>query len=170
MEFFRDGKEAASLLSRIALANACFTSEGFPSSLESEAGSAVKQVCEGKRSLTELAGVSLVDRLMARLTGRQKEILQRETPQRVDLAQRRNVRVHYEAGKTPWIESRLQDFFGMTSLPAICRGQVRLTAHLLAPNGRAVQITQDLAGFWERHYPSIRRELRRRYPRHAWPE
>jgi ATP-dependent helicase HrpB len=41
---------------------------------------------------------------------------------------------------------------------------------LLAPNQRAVQVTADLAGFWERHYPSIRRELQRRYPRHAWPE
>jgi ATP-dependent helicase HrpB len=47
---------------------------------------------------------------------------------------------------------------------------VPLTLHLLAPNQRAVQITSDLTGFWERHYPSLRRELGRRYPRHAWPE
>ncbi|MFN9893184.1 MAG: ATP-dependent helicase C-terminal domain-containing protein, partial [Acidobacteriota bacterium] len=40
----------------------------------------------------------------------------------------------------------------------------------LAPNQRPVQVTQDLAGFWERHYPALRRELGRRYPRHAWPE
>jgi ATP-dependent helicase HrpB len=42
--------------------------------------------------------------------------------------------------------------------------------HLLAPNQRPVQVTTDLAGFWTRHYPQIRRELSRRYPRHAWPE
>ncbi len=45
-----------------------------------------------------------------------------------------------------------------------------LTVHLLAPNGRAVQVTRDLAGFWTQHYPALRRELGRRYPRHAWPE
>ena len=45
-----------------------------------------------------------------------------------------------------------------------------LTLHLLAPNQRAVQVTTDLAGFWQRHYSSVRRELMRRYPRHAWPE
>jgi ATP-dependent helicase HrpB len=47
---------------------------------------------------------------------------------------------------------------------------VPLVIHLLAPNQRAVQVTQDLAGFWERHYPAIRRELARKYPKHAWPE
>jgi len=42
--------------------------------------------------------------------------------------------------------------------------------HLLAPNQRAVQVTTDLEGFWQRHYPSIRKELCRKYPRHPWPE
>jgi ATP-dependent helicase HrpB len=45
-----------------------------------------------------------------------------------------------------------------------------LTLHLLAPSGRAQQVTQDLSGFWERHYPAIRRELMRKYPKHARPE
>jgi ATP-dependent helicase HrpB len=54
--------------------------------------------------------------------------------------------------------------------PAICRGRRSLVLHLLAPNQRAVQVTTGLAGFWERHYPAIRKELMRKYPRHAWPE
>ena len=49
-------------------------------------------------------------------------------------------------------------------------GRVPVVLHLLAPNRRAVQVTTDLAGFWERHYPALRRELMRRYPRHDWPE
>jgi ATP-dependent helicase HrpB len=82
----------------------------------------------------------------------------------------RNAEIHYEAGKPPWLESRLQDFFGMKESPRVCRGKVALTLHLLAPNGRAQQVTSDLAGFWERHYPTVRRELMRKYPRHPWPE
>ena len=83
----------------------------------------------------------------------------------------RAVPVHYQSGdEPPWIESRLQDFFGMAAGPRLADGRVPLTLHLLAPNQRAVQVTSDLSGFWERHYPSIRRELQRRYPRHAWPE
>jgi ATP-dependent helicase HrpB len=58
----------------------------------------------------------------------------------------------------------------MAAGPTLARGRVALTLHLLAPNQRAVQVTSDLAGFWSRHYPALRRELGRRYPRHAWPE
>jgi ATP-dependent helicase HrpB len=82
----------------------------------------------------------------------------------------RQVRVHYEADQPPWIASRLQDFFGMRETPSVGRGKSPLVIRLLAPNQRPVQMTSDLAGFWERLYPQIRRELARRYPRHAWPE
>jgi ATP-dependent helicase HrpB len=64
----------------------------------------------------------------------------------------------------------LQDFFGMKDTPRLARGKVPLVVHLLAPNQRPVQTTTDLAGFWERLYPQVRRELSRRYPRHFWPE
>jgi ATP-dependent helicase HrpB len=53
---------------------------------------------------------------------------------------------------------------------ALAAVAVPLVVHLLAPNGRAQQITQDLAGFWQRHYPALRRELMRKYPHHPWPE
>ena len=107
---------------------------------------------------------------MNRLTDRQRALLGREAPERIKLKAGRMVKIHYEAGRPPWIESRLQDFFGMSATSLICAGQAPVTIHLLAPNGRAVQVTTDLAGFWQRHYPSIRRELQRRYPKHSWPE
>ena len=75
-----------------------------------------------------------------------------------------------DQGRPPWISSRLQDFFGMKETPRIGPDRTPLVIHLLAPNHRAVQTTTDLAGFWERLYPQVRRELIRRYPKHAWPE
>jgi ATP-dependent helicase HrpB len=78
--------------------------------------------------------------------------------------------VHYEPQSDPWIAAKLVDFFNLKEGPTIGEGRLPLTLHLLAPNQRPVQITQDLAGFWERHYPRIRKELCRRYPRHPWPE
>ena len=113
--------------------------------------------------------VSLVELILRRLTAGQRSLLEREAPERIALGARR-VKVNYEGGKPPWIAARLQDFFGMRAAPVICRGRVNLTIHLLAPNGRAVQVTQDLAGFWRNHYPAVRRELMRRYPKHRWPE
>ena len=91
-------------------------------------------------------------------------------PPSLRLPNGRQTRVHYEQGKPPWIASRLQDFFGMRDTPRIGREKTPVVVHLLAPNQRPVQTTTDLAGFWERLYPQVRRELMRRYPRHAWPE
>ena len=96
--------------------------------------------------------------------------LDRLAPESVALARGRRVKVNYETDQSPWIESRLQDFFGLAQGPTVLQGQVPLTLHLLAPNRRAVQVTSDLAGFWKRAYAEVRQQLSRRYPRHAWPE
>src|SRR5262249_50226235 len=93
---------------------------------------------------------------------------ERLAPDRLTLPGGRSVRVDYAAGQSPSLASRLQDFFGLAEGPRL--GGVPVTLHLLAPNQHAVQVTTDLAGFWQRHYPGIRRELMRRYPKHAWPE
>ncbi len=126
----------------------------------------LREVCTGLRSFAELKAASegLLDRMV------DSRILNDLAPSRLRLPSGRQTRIHYERGKAPWIASRLQDFFGMKETPRIGRGQTPLVAHLLAPNQRPVQTTSDLAGFWERLYPELRRALSRRYPKHAWPE
>jgi ATP-dependent helicase HrpB len=97
-------------------------------------------------------------------------LLARALPARVTLPGGRSLAVHYPVGAPPFVASRLQDFFGMREGPRVCEGRLPLVLHLLAPNQRPVQVTTDLLGFWTRHYPALRKELGRRYPRHAWPE
>ncbi|HZN92201.1 MAG TPA: ATP-dependent helicase HrpB [Myxococcales bacterium] len=160
----------AGWLRRLELVAGAFPSAGLPSFDEAAIRDGVAALCEGVTSLEELGRGSLAGVLQDRLPGEQQRLLAVKVPERVTLAGGRQVRVHYEAGKPPWIESRLQDFFGSAAGPAICDGRVPLVIHLLAPNQRAVQVTQDLSGFWDRHYPAIRRELMRKYPKHAWPE
>jgi ATP-dependent helicase HrpB len=130
----------------------------------------LRRACEAATSLEELRALDWQAFFLEQLTPEQQQKLEREAPEWVQLRAGRRVRVQYTSGQAPWIESRLQDFFGMQVGPSVCSGRVALTLHLLAPSQRAVQVTADLAGFWQRHYPSIRRELQRRYPRHAWPE
>jgi ATP-dependent helicase HrpB len=112
----------------------------------------------------------MLERLRRRLTTEQSRLVARAAPERVTLARGRQARVRYERGRAPYVASRMQDFFGMSDGPRVACGRVALVLQLLAPNSRPVQVTTDLAGFWSRHYPSVRRELGRRYPRHAWPE
>jgi len=126
----------------------------------------LRELCTGKKSFRELDDANLLEALRAKVGsyGRIDEL----APERVTLASSRSARIEYEEGKPPWVESYLQDFIGTKASPRA--GNVPIVLHLLAPNKRAVQVTTDLTGFWERHYPSIRKELMRKYPRHAWPE
>ena len=165
---FADGEKVPELKERILLASRYFPRMEFPILEDELLRQTVAQLCEGRRSFAELSRLSLPGAILNRLTVRQRELLSHEVPDRIRL-QARQVKVHYDPGRSPWIESRLQDFFGMDRCPAICSGKVPLTVHLLAPNGRPVQVTQDLAGFWQRDYPAVKRELKRRYPKHAWP-
>jgi ATP-dependent helicase HrpB len=126
--------------------------------------------CGQVTSLGELAALDLAELVSSSLPGSTLSALREHTPTRLRLPSGRELQVHYERAKSPWIASRLQDFFGLAETPSICRGRHPLQVQLLAPNQRAVQVTTDLAGFWERHYPGIRKELMRRYPRHPWPE
>src|SRR5206468_3367354 len=95
-----------------------------------------------------------------------RRLLDQIAPQSIRLPGGRQVRVHYEPQQPPWVASRLQDFFGMRETPRVARGSVALVVRLLAPNQRPVQMTSDLAGFWQRLYPQVRNELARRYPKH----
>jgi ATP-dependent helicase HrpB len=144
------------------LARAVFA--GYP---QPDVPQLLRDICLGLRSLAELTtAASGFVPTMERKLPRLEEL----APSRLRLPSGRQTQVHYETGKPPWIASRLQDFFGMRETPRIGREQTPVVVHLLAPNHRAVQTTTDLAGFWERLYPQVRRELMRRYPRHSWPE
>jgi ATP-dependent helicase HrpB len=128
------------------------------------------QLCEGRRSFAELRRADLLASLQAEPTPEELAALHRLAPEHVTLPGGRRLAVRYELDRAPWVESRLQDFFGAATGPTVAQGRVPLVLHLLAPNHRAVQVTTDLAGFWARHYPELRNALMRRYPRHAWPE
>ena len=134
---------------------------------------ALRSLAVGLKSFAELESVArgAVVRAMEReIPPAARRLLEEIAPERIKLPRGRSVLVHYQAGQAPWIASRLQDFFGMRATPKVARGAAPVVVHLLAPNQRPVQMTSDLAGFWQRLYPQVRKELSRRYPRHAWPE
>lgn len=130
----------------------------------------LRRACEGRRSFAELRKANLLGTALDTLAPEGRAALERLAPSHVTLGGGRRLRVHYELDRDPWVESRLQDFFGTAQGPTVAQGRAPLVLHLLAPNMRAVQVTTDLAGFWDRHYPEQRKALMRRYPKHDWPE
>ena len=174
---FADEEDVMRLLARVQFIAQHFPESEMPAFDESDVRAALAEACTDLRSFAELRQAAgkggLIHLLKSKLTGEQSRLLNQMAPEMVNIAGRRNVRINYEFGQAtqaPWIASRLQDFFGMTDSPKIAAGRVNLVLHLLAPNHRPVQVTKDLAGFWQRIYPQVRRELSRKYPRHQWPE
>lgn len=164
------GSSTERLRQRVGLLEARGIGAPWPNLDELTEGRLLSDACSGKTSFAELSLVNLEELALTRLSNEQQRLLAAEAPTHVTLPCGRRLEVHYEPGKPPWVASRLQDFFGMADGPRICRGRVALTLHLLAPNQRAVQVTSDLSGFWERHYAEVRKELRRRYAKHSFPE
>ncbi len=168
---FVEPGELESFLARVRFAAA---HSDVPALGEEDLRRAIEDQARGRRSFAELEqacrGGGFLRTLQQRLGREGLRNLEEVAPVRVRLPGGRQVKVHYEAAAPPWIESRLQDFFGLHETPRLARGQVPVVVRLLAPNHRPVQTTTDLAGFWQRLYPRLRRELMRRYPKHSWPE
>lgn len=130
---------------------------------------ALAEVCSVATTLAEVRDANVLQVVREKLRP-QLAKLDQLAPETTTLPGGRKVKIHYETGQPPWVESRLQDFFGQADGPRLLNGTVPVVLHLLAPNQRPVQLTSDLAGFWTRHYPGVKKELQRRYPRHAWPD
>ncbi len=166
---FVDPDELRSFLARLAFARTLAPT--LPALGEPEVREALAAICRGRRSFAEIRDAGgLLPALRARLSDQDRRALASLAPEAVALPSGRRAPVLYEPGRPPRVSSRLQDFFGLREGPRVGAGKVPLVLELLAPSRRPVQVTSDLAGFWERHYPAIRRELSRKYPRHKWPE
>jgi ATP-dependent helicase HrpB len=96
--------------------------------------------------------------------------LERDAPARFTAPSGRSFRLDYGEDGSVSAAVKLQELFGLAETPRLGRQRTPVTISLLAPNGRPVQVTQDLRSFWERTYSEVRKELRGRYPKHKWPE
>ncbi|MBW8771117.1 MAG: ATP-dependent helicase HrpB [Gemmatimonadetes bacterium] len=124
----------------------------------------------GLRRRDQVEALDLSALLLSRVSWQQRAELDRLAPVSVEVPSGSSIRVDYSDPLAPVLAVRLQELFGLTETPAIAGGEVRLTLHLLSPAHRPVQVTRDLAGFWQSSYFEVRRELRGRYPKHEWPD
>jgi ATP-dependent helicase HrpB len=131
---------------------------------------AVRALTEHATSFEELRRQSLSSAVLESLDPKALARLEHIAPLTVRLPGVANAAIAYESDRPPWIAARIQDFFGLSDGPKLANGKVPLVLHILAPNDRPIQVTSDLAGFWDRHYPTLKKELARRYPKHFFPE
>jgi ATP-dependent helicase HrpB len=96
--------------------------------------------------------------------------LAQDAPVSISVPSGSAIAVEYSGDEAPYLAVRIQEMFGQAETPTICGGRVVLRLHLLSPARRPVQVTDDLAGFWQRSYPEVKKELKGRYPKHFWPD
>ena len=128
------------------------------------------ELCHDSLGIDQVRGGPWTERAKAQLGYETLRRLERWAPPRIRVPSGNDVAIEYSLDNPPSMSVRLQELFGWTETPRIAAGRVPLLLRLLAPNYREVQVTADLASFWSTTYSEVRKELRRRYPKHHWPE
>ena len=123
------------------------------------------------RKPEDLKKINLKEVLQHTLTYQQQQDLNRLAPERIEVPSGSSIKLKYDIhGAVPVLAVRLQEVFGLADTPAVNEGQTKLLLHLLSPGHKPVQITSDLRSFWDSTYFDVRKDLKSRYPKHAWPD
>ncbi|MCS6771089.1 MAG: ATP-dependent helicase HrpB [Kiritimatiellae bacterium] len=141
---------------------------GLPILTAADRKEILSQICKDANSYKEIKDREIKPILMNWLTAEQRRLLDTHAPERIRLPTGRTAKVSYSNDKPPYFSATIQDLYGMVRLPKVAMDRVTLAVQILAPNQRPVQITQDLGRFWKDHYPRIKQELQRKYPKHEW--
>ena len=128
----------------------------------------IEQLCHGAVSYKDIKEREVKPVVMSWLSEAQRQLLGKHAPERLSLPNGRTPKVVYENNQPPHIALRIQELYGVTQTPKIAMGRVPVVVHILTPGMKPIQITQDLASFWSEHYPRIKSELQRKYPKHEW--
>ncbi|PYI87953.1 MAG: helicase, partial [Verrucomicrobia bacterium] len=128
----------------------------------------IEQLCHGALSYKDIKDREVKPVVRSWLSEAQRQLLDKHAPERLELSNGRNPKLTYVPDGPPFIALRIQELYDVTQTPRIALGRVPVLVHILAPSMRPVQVTQDLANFWREHYPRIKSELQRKYPKHEW--
>lgn len=119
----------------------------------------------------DLKRIDLAEALLSSLDYKKQNSLQQLAPTTFEVPSGSKITIAYFAhGATPVLSVRLQEVFGLSNTPTLNNGKIKMNLHLLSPGYRPVQVTNDLKSFWDNLYHEIKKELQRKYPKHAWPD
>lgn len=119
----------------------------------------------------DLKKINLSEVLFYSLDLEKQQALNSLAPQKLEVPSGSEIKIEYFInGAVPVLSVRLQEVFGLSDTPTVNNGKIKVVMHLLSPGYKPVQVTSDLKSFWNNLYFEVKKELQRRYPKHAWPE
>jgi ATP-dependent helicase HrpB len=161
---------AGSFLARVRWLAAAVPELGLPALTDADLTPLLVDVCNGLRSLDEVRAADWLSRIQGAVGWERLPLVDRLAPAELELAGGRRYRLEYRPDGPPILAARIQELFGTLQTPRVADGRVPVLVHLLGPNHRPQQVTSDLESFWRTTYHEVRKELRRRYPKHPWPD
>lgn len=168
---FAEDEAVGGWLARLAWLRRQMPELDLPEIDDTRLGDLLDQLCAGCRSRAEVAAKPKLPWLSGQLSHQQNRALDELAPAHWTVPTGNAIRLQYDdPERPPVLAVRLQELFGEGETPRLAGGRVPVLLHLLGPNYRAEQITQDLASFWANTYPQVRKDLRSRYPKHSWPD
>ncbi|EPZ2380622.1 ATP-dependent helicase HrpB [Vibrio parahaemolyticus] len=165
---------AESLLERIRCAVDWFPEQAWPVfdevSLLDSLDEWLEPYMTSVASVKDLSKINLVEALNARLGWPLNQHLDEWLPEHYQLPTGTKKRIRYQHGHEPVLSVRMQEVFGESTSPTVALGRKRLVLELLSPAQRPLQVTSDLAAFWNGSYKDVQKEMKGRYPKHVWPD
>ncbi len=125
---------------------------------------------EGINSLEQLKKLDLTEAVLAQMSWQQQQKLDELLPKRLKVPTGSFIKVQYQLNGPAKLAVKMQEVYGLTATPSLLNGNLALAMELLSPAMRPLQITQDLAHFWQNSYKDVQKEMKGRYPKHFWPD
>nr|WP_275446976.1 ATP-dependent helicase HrpB [Pseudoalteromonas sp. Of7M-16] len=173
LSMFASYADCAQLLARMQLA-AKYYPEEFPGSREADLIAELSQWLEPflteVKQFSQLKKLDLKNALLSRLDWQKQQRLNTLLPERIAVPSGSQIRVQYQLAGPARLAVKMQEVFGMLQSPVLCEGNVPVLMELLSPAQRPLQLTQDLAHFWQSSYKDVQKEMKGRYPKHYWPD
>jgi ATP-dependent helicase HrpB len=161
---------ALTLLRRLELVAQHVPEAGLPPDPLALVHDALPLLCQGLASMAELRRVQIAKQILANLSYAQRQALDTHAPEHLEVPSGSRIRLRWPQDGAPILPVKVQEVFGWTASPTLARDRVAVVLHLLDPGGRPLQITSDLASFWQGAWSDARKQMRSRYPKHRWPE
>jgi ATP-dependent helicase HrpB len=170
-EMIEQSEPLSALIARLRFLKLHFPDRDWPTPEGNAWRELLIEACQGKQSREQVQR-ALVDTLRNRLAYPLDRLLDEHAPEAITVptGSRINLAYNTDPKQPPVLAVRLQEMFGLPDTPRIAGGRVPVLLHLLGPNFRPVQVTQDLSSFWKNTYAQVRKDLRARYPKQSWPD
>jgi ATP-dependent helicase HrpB len=177
-ELIASDEQLASLYRRVEMLECALPSHLWPSKTSTlgvpSPDQLLQQACDGATSVADVTS-RLHDIAVGSLTYEARQLLNDQAPESLAVPTGNRIKLDWSTASVdplrgPVLAVRLQEVFGWTDTPRLIGGVVPVVMHLLGPNYRPVQVTQDLRSFWTTTYFQVRKDLKARYPKHSWPE